>query len=816
MSNKLPLPKTETLAAGSASATVRSTKSTHSKVQSRSFVNLGHVFVGIWAVLAAIAPTTQPNFAQFLEHQIQTLFFEARGRVEPPRDIIILALDTFSASQGRLFSLDPVRYAALEPLQTSPPKRAGYAIAINRLMSAGAQTVALDVILDLPSGHGPNDDQQLQHVLKRYPGRVTLAATYEDINNQISREGDLTQLTTPNALFRTTPESIGFINFPLAPDGRIYNLGSQYPKLVAQSYKDSQFEKAVQDLSQVFSFAEATLQSAQRPFPTPRGQNIFFFGPSGTFKHVPFWQVLDTESWQVHLKEGTFKNKLVLIGPTADVYQDFHAAPFSKSFLHPNPLAGVEIHANAIATLMEDKSIAEAFPNPIVQGLVVLIIVLGAGYVQGRRKRPFLRLLLAGGAVLAWGIVGYGVFVYGRLILPTALPMGAIILSGISYMVTGSLGEYLRKVEQRRTFARYADSPIVQEMLSQMDGFQDLLREREQEIFGKKLAGRYRIIKVLGSGGFGETYVAEDTQRPGNPLCVVKLLRPASNNPNLLRYARELFDREAKTLEKLGKHDRIPQLLAYFEEEEKFYLAQEFIEGKPLSSELSLGKQLPEATVIGILQELLQILEFVHSQGVIHRDIKPSNIIRRKSDNQLVLIDFGAVKEKLTAEETDRTNFTVGIGTQGYMPNEQCAGNPRPNSDIYAIGMTGIQALTGLPPSQLKHDPYTGEILWRGRANVSHTLADVLGNMVRYDFTKRYQSVSEVLQSLSELATLPATSSTPPEVLSAPSESFEADTFTANLDGLTETATKPWPDAFGSDAEEPPTCPAPPLHSESL
>lgn len=264
---------------------------------------------------------------------------------------------------------------------------------------------------------------------------------------------------------------------------------------------------------------------------------------------------------------------------------------------------------------------------------------------------------------------------------------------------------------------------------------------------------RYKVISALAEGGFGQIYIAEDTHRPGNPKCIVKHLKPASQDLSFLQVARRLFNSEAKTLEKLGRHEQIPQLLAYFEENQEFYLVQEYIEGYSLSEELATSKKLSQAQVITLLQDVLGILEFVHQQNVIHRDIKPSNLIRRQSDGKLVLIDFGAVKEIHTqlAINSGQTDLTVVVGTQGYMPNEQCAGKPRFNSDIYALGVVAIQALTGLKSSQLGEDAKTFEIIWRYQAQVSPILAEIIDKMVRYDFRQRYQSATEVLQALEKL-----------------------------------------------------------------
>lgn len=273
------------------------------------------------------------------------------------------------------------------------------------------------------------------------------------------------------------------------------------------------------------------------------------------------------------------------------------------------------------------------------------------------------------------------------------------------------------------------------------------------------LGGRYQVIEILGIGGFSQTYVAEDTHRPGKPKCVVKHLQPATSNYTFLQNARRLFQAEAETLEKLGHHEQIPRLLAYFEENQEFYLVQDFVPGHPLSDKLQPNQRWSESQVYLFLQEILGILVFVHEQGFIHRDIKPSNIIQHQQDNKLVLVDFGSVKQPWTQIGLAEQNTagldvpaTVGIGTPGYMAIEQARGRPRPNSDLYALGTIAIQALTGLHPVQLEEDAKTGEIIWQHQAQVSDTLAAILNKMVRYHFKDRYESAAEALAEIQQLA----------------------------------------------------------------
>jgi serine/threonine protein kinase len=272
---------------------------------------------------------------------------------------------------------------------------------------------------------------------------------------------------------------------------------------------------------------------------------------------------------------------------------------------------------------------------------------------------------------------------------------------------------------------------------------------------GQFLAKRYRIIEFIGSGAFGTTYLAVDTRLPGNPTCVVKQLLPTPKIGKNLKTAQRRFSREAKILEKLGKHPHIPQLFAYFEENQQFYLVEEYIAGYPLTSELTLGWKWSDLNTINLIQEILEILSFIHSNGVIHRDIKPSNIIRRQSDGQLFLIDFGAVKEINEGDASSQTR-TMATGTPAYMPLEQFQGHPKPNSDIYAVGMIAIQALTGVHPRELpmikNMDHFnSGYFYWKELVKISPEFIKIIDRMVVDDYHNRYQSTQEVLADLQKI-----------------------------------------------------------------
>lgn len=275
------------------------------------------------------------------------------------------------------------------------------------------------------------------------------------------------------------------------------------------------------------------------------------------------------------------------------------------------------------------------------------------------------------------------------------------------------------------------------------------------------LVGRYEVTETLGGGGFAITYLAKDIMQPSKPLCVVKQLRPNQTHPRVI----DFFSKEAAILEKLGKHPQIPQLLAHFEQDDNLYIVQEYIQGHDLSKEISPGKRLSEAYVRKLLQDVLEVLSFVHEYGVIHRDIKPQNLMRRREDGKIFIIDFGAVKElgSLMLTPQGEVISSMVIGTPGYMPNEQGLGKPCLGSDIYAAGMTAIQALTGTQPHELKENPETGEVIWLDAVGISQHLAEVITKMVRRHHSFRYSHAQYALQALNS-----ETQSSPPVAKSQP------------------------------------------------
>ena len=262
------------------------------------------------------------------------------------------------------------------------------------------------------------------------------------------------------------------------------------------------------------------------------------------------------------------------------------------------------------------------------------------------------------------------------------------------------------------------------------------------------LRERYRALKLIGQGGFGKTFQAIDEDKPSKPYCVIKQFFPSAQGTGTLQKAAELFKEEAIRLDSLGRYPQIPELYAYFTANDgRQYLVQEYIEGQNLEQELKQEGVFNEAKIKHLLSEILPILEFIHSKQVIHRDIKPENIIRRKSDNKLILVDFGAAK---FVSHLNRSMTGTIIGSAEYIAPEQGNGKAVNASDLYSLGVTCLYLLTGISPFDL-FDGGEHQWVWRQWLvdnPVSNDSGNILDKLIEFGTKKRYQSASEVLQAL--------------------------------------------------------------------
>ncbi|NMF63561.1 serine/threonine-protein kinase [Brasilonema octagenarum] len=277
------------------------------------------------------------------------------------------------------------------------------------------------------------------------------------------------------------------------------------------------------------------------------------------------------------------------------------------------------------------------------------------------------------------------------------------------------------------------------------------------------LKERYGAIKPIGQGGFGRTFLAVDEDKPSKPRCVIKQFYPQAQGTSTVQKAVELFTHEAMRLDELGKHPQIPELLAYFTQDDRQYLVQEFIDGLNLAQELQQNGAFNETQIRQLLNDLLPVLQFCHARQVIHRDIKPENIIRRtntkSSNGNLVIVDFGAAKEA-TYTALNRTG--TSIGSPEYVAPEQIRGKAIFASDIYSLGVTCVHLLTQRSPFDL-YDINNDAWIWQQylTSPVSNELSRILDKMLQSIPVRRYQTVDQVLKDLNQKPQLPATPVTP-------------------------------------------------------
>ncbi len=320
------------------------------------------------------------------------------------------------------------------------------------------------------------------------------------------------------------------------------------------------------------------------------------------------------------------------------------------------------------------------------------------------------------------------------------------------------------------------------------------------------LQNRYRAIKPLSRGGFGRTFLAIDQQIPSHPYCVIKQFLFLYESPKEYQAASNLFRQEAVRLDQLGKHPQIPQLLAYFEQNQQLFIVQEYIEGITLFDEFKSQGLFNEKKIWQVLEQILPVLKFIHEQNIIHRDIKPANLMRRCSlpepdqnvleydkdlteipptckmeeqgqakitaqlkqqisnissaknqqnkvsqdldQGDLVLIDFGVAK-LLTG--TALLHSGTIIGTPEFMAPEQTRGKVYPASDLYSLGLTCLYLMTGISPGQL-YDEHNDQWNWRSyltpKQRISDRLETILNRLTAFALNQRYKSAEEVLKAI--------------------------------------------------------------------
>jgi CHASE2 domain-containing sensor protein/tRNA A-37 threonylcarbamoyl transferase component Bud32 len=678
-----------------------------------------------------------------------------RLRPDPSLDSRILVVGVTEADLQKLQELQKTLNLSGQPLSGTSLSGEVLEILLAKLQQYQPRVIGLDIYRDLPVE--PGHQKLLQH-FQQNDNIITVCKHADSINSE-----------TP-APQGVIPEQVGFSDnvedkdgiirrylFALTPDASArcqtpFSLGLQ----VALKYLIADGIQLQTTANQEIKLGNTVFKKLESDSGGYNNLDVKGYQILLNYRRVDVaQQVSVTDVLTNKVNPSLIKNRVILIGSTAPSLKDLVNTPYTALGGDNYKMPGVMVHAQGVSGILSnvlDQRPLFWFWSEWGEVAWLWGWSLLGGFLAWRINHS-LRLGIAGVATFAGLLlIRFIIFTQAGWV-PVVSPALGLVLAASGVVVQSRF----QQQQEREKIASQVENQ--EEYIARL---QSLLKKQETEttiqkttdivdikpvdlesLPGSLVNSRYRITKVLASGGFGQTYLAEDSQRPGNPICVVKLLKPLRQNTEFLDIARRLFKTEGEILELLGQHDQIPQLLAFFEIARQFYLVQEFIEGVPLDKEIIYGKRFSEAQVSDFLKDILNVLAFIHQNRVIHRDIKPANIIRRERDRRLVLIDFGAVKV-ISDEETQ----TIAIGTGAYTAPEQILGRPRLNSDIYSLGMVAIQALTGKPVNQLQRDSQNDTLLWHKFAEVTDNFAAILDKMVAYDYKKRYQSVTEVLQSL--------------------------------------------------------------------
>ncbi len=379
----------------------------------------------LWGFLAL----TLGKFLPLLELQMQALFVGWRPAQSPPPEIVIVAIDELSLAQTEKF----------------PWQRKNYALAIDRLMQAGAKVVALDLLFVNPSIYGAEDDRKFLATLLRYQDRLVLASSYEV---SASQEGKIERRLSPRDIFPQLEQKVeGFVNLPIEADGTIHRL----PQLPTG-------EK---------TFVGAILHQAGVTV-SPASKYINYLGRAETWvrsgQQYPFSYLLEQQNWQGILQNGqVFRDKIVLIGATAPSLQDIQPSPLG-------PMAGVEIHAHALATILQNRSVTF-----LTAPWLLLVWLFFCAYALQQIPQP--QYQFAAAIILALLAVVTSFILWQTLYL--FLPIGKILITtlgmGTTYLVTGVIQEQLARQKLRRTLDIYVAAPIVAEILQQPDSYYEIM-----------------------------------------------------------------------------------------------------------------------------------------------------------------------------------------------------------------------------------------------------------------------------------------------------------------------------------------------------
>ncbi|MEM9271330.1 MAG: protein kinase [Cyanobacteria bacterium P01_F01_bin.143] len=282
-------------------------------------------------------------------------------------------------------------------------------------------------------------------------------------------------------------------------------------------------------------------------------------------------------------------------------------------------------------------------------------------------------------------------------------------------------------------------------------------RDVTQDFARNVLQHRYHLLKKLSQDDFETVYLAKSQDSSIPTKYLIQQFTPQYTSESQLAAAKHLFNQEASILEKLGNHPQMVSMYDYFETQGQFLVVQEFISGQSFQAELKEAKPYSEKEIIEFLNEILPVINYLHENNYIHRDIKPTSLIRNSVDQKIYLTNFDSIKEKINPQNLDTTGQFmphISVGTRGYMPMEQHLGKPEFCSDIYALGIVVIQALTKIELSQLKYDKNNNPVwhhLLPNSGSFSSQFLEIIDTMVCCNYRKRYQSAIAITTSLKHL-----------------------------------------------------------------
>jgi CHASE2 domain-containing sensor protein/predicted Ser/Thr protein kinase len=631
--------------------------------------------------------------------------------------------------------------------------------ALKKLIAADAAVIGVDLIKDVTKGD----------LLKTFQGDNQVIAICSH-----GQKPSETIKSPPGMDAEEFSGKVGFADFPVDPDGVVRrssliiggtdpNSGCQAQFSLAESmanhYLDSvkKISSGFDEKANVYKSDKLIVPNLPAHFGGYQNADIKGYPIMLKYRHSDKAFETVTLSDVLDDKVKNIKDRIVLVGADYKIGggdKDALRTPFSPNGAEDQRMLGVKVHAQAASQLislaLDNRALLRAWSEPS-EGLWLFGWSLVGGSLAWFVRHPG-KLLGALTLAGAGSIGAFGLLFANSVWIPVLSPLlglGGAALAAYGWRNYGIDREQQKMQALSRNQAQTIEA--LKQILSQqpITGIptQNLPQPVTTAIPAPKLLGdRYQTINILGAGGFATTYLAEDNNKPSKPRCAIKHLTPARRDAAFVDMARRLFNTEAAILERLGTHDQIPNLLAYFEQNGEFYLVQELVEGQCLDEELAQSAEpWTETKVIDLLQQMLPVLEYIHERGVIHRDIKPSNIIRRSKDNVFVLIDFGAVKE-INPQLPD--GCTIAIGTRGYTPAEQYAGFPRFASDVFALGTIAIETATNTNPRDISANEKTGRLEWEELAPISPELKAIINKMVAYQYQQRYQRAADVLQDL--------------------------------------------------------------------